>query len=67
MKKLFIAIACAAIIVLGGCVSDRGQCGTDNKPTVQVLGYTGENSSFGDEQYVWESWQYGTNRVDRAK
>lgn len=67
MKKLFIAVACVAVMVLGGCISDCGQCGADNKPAVQTPGYAGKNSSFGDEQYVWESWQYGTNRVDQAK
>lgn len=67
MKKLFIAAMCAALIALGGCVSDCGQCGADNKPIVQAPGCAGKSSSFGDEQYVWESWQYGTNRVDQAK
>lgn len=67
MKKLFIVVACVAAMALGGCISDCGQRGTDNKPAVQAPGYVGESSSFGDEQYIWESWQYGTNRVDQAK
>ena len=65
MKRLFIAAACIAGMALCGCVSDCGQCGHD--PVVQAPGYTGGSSSFGDEQYVWESWQYGTNRVDQTK
>ena len=66
MKKLFIAAICA-VMALGGCISDCGQCGVDTKPTVQVPCYGDKSSSFGDEQYVWESWQYGTNRVDQTK
>ena len=67
MKKLFIAVACVVVMAFDGCVSDCGQCGANNKPAVQAPGYAGEKSSFGDEQYIWESWQYGTNRVDQAK
>lgn len=56
MKKLFIAAMCTVVMALGGCVSDCGQCGAGNKPVAQASGYTGESSSFNDEQYVWESW-----------
>lgn len=64
MKKLFIAAMCIAVMTFSGCVSDCGQYSTDNKSAVQAPGYAGESSSFGDEQYIWEFWQYGTNRVD---
>ena len=67
MKKLFIVIACVAAMALGGCVSDCGKCDAGNKQAVQAPGCAGINSSFDDEQYIWESWQYGTNRVDKAK
>ena len=67
MKKLFIVVACIAAMALGGCISDCGKCDACKKQTVQRLDHAGKNSSFGDEQYIWESWQYGTNRVDKAK
>lgn len=61
MKKLFIAAVCA-VMAFSGCVSDRNCCG--EQPVVPTLNAGG--SSFGDEQYIWESWQYGPNRVDPA-
>ena len=67
MKKLFIVVACVAAMALGGCVSDCGKCDACNKPVIKAPDCSGRNSSFGDEQYIWESWQYGTNRVDKAK
>ena len=66
MKKLFIAAICA-VMALGGCISDCGKCDAGYKPAVQASGCSGRNLSFGDEQYIWESWQYGTNRVDKAE
>ena len=67
MKKLFIVVACVAAMALGGCVSDCGKCDACKEQTVQGRDPAGKNSSFGDGQYIWESWQYGTNRVDKAK
>ena len=67
MKKLFIAAICSAVMIFSGCISDCDQCCIDREPNMQAPSYSAGNSSFGDEQYIWESWQYGTNRVDMKK
>lgn len=59
MKRLFILAACVAAMAFGGCVSERGVAEND-KPAVQApagpQATPTDNRSFGDEQYIWESW-----------
>ena len=70
MKKICIAAICAAVMSFSGCISngsenERSDC--YDKPAVQASAQSGQHSQFADEQYVWETWQYGTNRVNQAK
>ena len=46
-------------------------CGCCSEPKIQVIHNdktvtnTIQKASFQDESYVWESWLFSTNRVDR--
>ena len=61
MKKLTYVLAIAFALVFSGCnttdffVIDSN----DGKDETTVVG------SFNDETYVWESWLFSTNRVDK--
>lgn len=67
MKTLAIALACAALAFAAGCAG-CGDCGYGAKPAVpgQAEGVRG-GRDFGGETYVWELWEYGTNRVEKTR
>lgn len=65
MKKKTIAIVFASLFLagIGGCITkiqviDDGSNTNTNK--VQNV-----SSGFNDETYVWESWLFSTNHVDK--
>ena len=61
MKTLLAIFAATAIASLAGCGKTINVIHSDNVVTNTVpLG------AFQDETYVWESWQYGTNRANRV-
>ena len=64
MKKKIIAIVFASLFLagIGGCVTkiqviDDGSSNTNKVQKVE--------SGFNEETYVWESWLFSTNRVDK--
>lgn len=60
MKTLLAMFAAAAIASLAGCGKTINVIHNDNVVTSTV-----PLRAFQDETYVWESWQYGTNRADK--
>ncbi len=60
MKKTLIVVAAALLLSLAGCHCSRIQVIETSSPANQHCVPSG---SFNDEEYVWESWWFGTNRV----
>ena len=62
MKKLAIFALIAAIgFGLTGCMHEKTQ-GMHNG---NIVTNTVPMKAFNDETYVWESWWFGTNKVDK--
>lgn len=60
MKKTLIVIAAASLISLAGCHCSKMQVTETPSLASQHCVTSG---GFNDEEYVWESWWFGTNRV----
>lgn len=65
MKKLFTFTAIIFALTISGCkykepCSDYSNTNYNNQPKV-----TNNSSGFNSEHYVWENWQFSTNRVDK--
>ena len=65
MKKTIIAAMALAATLVAGCVSECQQC--QLRPDSERPEQRQKQSSFSDEHFVWESWAYGTNRVEQTK
>ena len=61
MKKTLAALGAIALLNLAGCYYPKMHtCKPSPAPVVQ---HQTSHSGFADEEYVWESWWFGTNRV----
>ena len=62
MKKFVKAMAVAALTcAIAGCGGTITVVRPDNVVTNAV-----SMKAFQDESYVWETWQYGTNKADNV-
>lgn len=67
MKKMLYAttlIACTALACILGCSG----CKADKINVIYhdtVITNTVPVKAFNDESYVWEGWQFSTNKVDK--
>lgn len=60
MKKTLVALGAIVLLNLAGCHCSKMQV-TETSP--QASQHCVTSSGFNDEEYVWESWWFGTNRV----
>ena len=65
MKKIAIVLIIANALTFTGCIFDSTESiyvvHNDN-----VVTNTVPLKGFNDESYVWESWQFGTNKVEKV-
>lgn len=67
MKLYLTKIAAIAIAIacISGCRYDECSQKMSTKNTVYEHAEAPSQKYFADEEYVWESWWFGTNRVYR--
>lgn len=60
-KSVMIALVGLTLAYVGGCVT-KFHVIEDGSNTNNVQRVS---SSFNDESYIWETWSFSTNRVDK--
>ena len=66
MKKIAATIAVSGILLFAGCVFDSTSDGIYVVHNDNVVTNTVPLKGFNDESYVWESWQFSTNKVEKV-